>query len=84
MDRVLGRYSVTGKGFPDWLKQMMASGRAKVKTDDGMFECIMLFTPSGTLIAHVGDVIVKTSSSVFVMPKEQASKYIKGVDPDGR
>lgn len=76
LDKVLGRYSVTGKDFPDWMKEMMSSGKARVKTDFGDFECIMLFTPSGTLVAHMGDVFVKTNSSVFVLPKEKAKKYV--------
>lgn len=86
MDRVLARHTVTGKGFPDWLKETFSKGRGRVETEDGEFKCITLFTPSGTLTAHVGDVVARTKSGPIVVPKGYASKYMGngGKDDEGR
>lgn len=84
MDRVLERHTVTGKGFPGWLKEAIASGKGKVNTEDGEFISIVLFTPSGTLVAKPGDVVAKTNAGIIVVPK-QAMKYMeKGAAADGK
>lgn len=84
MDRVLERYTVTGKGFPGWLKDAIASGKGKVNVEDGEFNSIILFTPSGTLVAKSGDVLAKTKAGIIVVPK-QARKYMdKGDGSDGK
>lgn len=84
MDKVLARHTVAGKGFPDWLKEAIASGRGKVNTEDGEFLSIVLFTPSGTLVAKKGDEVVKTKSGIIVVPK-QARKYMdEGAEENGK
>lgn len=77
MNKILGEYIVTGKDFPSWLKDEFRSGRGKVKSDDGDFENITMFTPSGTVVAHKGDKILKLKSGVVVVPAAMASKYMR-------
>lgn len=84
MDRVLARHTVTGKGFPDWLKEAMASGKGKLNMDEGEFQSIVLFTPSGTRVAKEGDVVMKTKAGIIVVPK-QARKFMgEGESGDGK
>lgn len=76
MDRVLGRHIVTGKGFPDWVKQELASGKGKLNADDGEFQSLLFYTPSGTVVAKAGDVVLKTKAGIVVVP-QKARKYME-------
>lgn len=58
--------------IPKWLDAEAASGRVKFEREDGELKGITCFTPTGTLKARLGDVVVLGRSGLVVMTIEQA------------
>lgn len=80
MSKILGEYVVSGKGFPEWLKSAMLTGKAKVGREDEEFRNITLSTASGTLVAHKGDRILLLKSGMVVVPERAAKRYMGGAE----
>lgn len=68
---------VLGKDkMPVWFNDETARGRAKVNLDeDRNIVSVTIYTPTRTLTALPGDVIMKLKSGMSVIPKEKAVKY---------
>lgn len=68
---------VLGKDkMPVWFNDETARGRAKVNMDDDRnVVSVTIYTPTKTLTALPGDVIMKLKSGMSVVPKEKAVKY---------
>lgn len=68
---------VLGKDkMPVWFNDETAKGRAKVNMDDDRkIVSVTIYTPTRTLTALPGDVIMKLKSGMSVIPKEKAVKY---------
>lgn len=79
MARLLGEFVVGSRNFPDWIKDEMKRGRARVVNDtDGEFRHVTIHTPSGTKTAKKGDKIFLTNSGMTVMPADKVEKYMGG------
>lgn len=68
---------VLGKDkMPVWFNDETARGRAKVNLDeDRNIVSVTIYTPTRTLTALPGDVIMKLKSGMSVIPKDKAVKY---------
>lgn len=68
---------VLGKDkMPVWFNDETARGRAKVNLDeDRNIVSVTIYTPTRTLTALSGDVIMKLKSGMSVIPREKAVKY---------
>lgn len=75
---------VLGKDkMPVWFNDETARGRAKVNLDeDRNIVSVTIYTPTRTLTALPGDIIMKLKSGMSVIPKEKAVKY--GVVNEGK
>lgn len=75
---------VLGKDkMPVWFNDETAMGRAKVNLDDDRkVVSVTIYTPTKTLTALPGDIIMKLKSGMSVIPKEKAVKY--GVVNEGK
>lgn len=75
---------VLGKDkMPVWFNDETARGRAKVNLDeDRKVVSVTIYTPTKTLTALPGDIIMKLKSGMSVIPKEKAVKY--GVVNEGK
>ena len=80
MARIRGEYVVTGKDFPEWLKEEMKVGRARVVMSDGEFDHITIQTPSGSKNVRKGDKLLLVSSGMVVMPAGAVERYAKKGD----
>lgn len=68
---------VLGKDkMPVWFNDETARGRAKVNLDeDRNIVSVTIYTPTRTLTALPGDVIMKLKSGMSVIPNDKAVKY---------
>lgn len=68
---------VLGKDkMPVWFNDETARGRAKVNMDDDRnVVSVTIYTPTRTLTALPGDVIMKLKSGMSVIPNDKAVKY---------
>lgn len=68
---------VLGKDkMPVWFNDETVRGRAKVNLDeDRNVVSVTIYTPTRTLTALPGDVIMKLKSGMSVIPKDKAVKY---------
>lgn len=74
---VLGRDAI-----PEWFNESARQGRAKLVYDpDDQTDLIgaVIFAPTRTVNANLGDVIMKSRSGLMVVPKDKAAKYMNPV-----
>lgn len=68
--------SKSASNFPDWFKQQAAEGRIKLNlNDDGQVDNVVVYSPTGRSVAHVGDVVMLMKSGLSVISEEKAQKY---------
>ena len=62
---------------PDWFIGESSSGRAKINYDEetGKIVNATIFSPTGTIVAKPGDVIIKTRTGVGIVNNDKAKKY---------
>lgn len=63
--------------IPDWLKEQASTGRVKFVYNDDMSDInsIMIFTPTKTLNANKGDVLVLGKFGVSIKKEETRNVY---------
>lgn len=75
---------VLGSGkVPTWLNDEASKGRVKFNYDDGDFINAIVFTPTQTVTANKGDVVLSLKSGLAVLPADKAKQYsMKGDNKD--
>lgn len=75
------KYIVGSDKLPQWLKDNVTRGRAKIKKDeDGEMTSVVIYTPSGVHEAKRGDAVVLVRSGLAVVPAKDTPK----VSPNGK
>lgn len=75
-------YNVGKEKTPDWLNEYFKRGVCKAIYDDDTLSGISISSPTGKLIAKVGDVILQAKSGLTVLKKEDAARYKKNKGAD--
>ena len=66
---------IVGERTPQWFDSQVSMGRARVNYDGKNISNIVIYTPTGTSVAFVGDVIAMTQSGMVVIPAKKAVQY---------
>lgn len=74
---------VLGKdAIPEWFNESARHGRAKLVYDpDDQTDLVgaVIFAPTKTVNANIGDMIMKSRTGLMVVPKDKAAKYMNPV-----
>ena len=60
---------------PQWFVEQCSLGRVKINYEDGEIINATIYTPTKSIIAIPGDVILYTKSGLSVLPADKAVKY---------
>ena len=76
MSQITNKQFTVGDEFPDWFKEELSKGRAKViRDDDNEIDKIIITSPTKTYAAYPGDVIMLFKPGMTVVSKKAAVKY---------
>lgn len=75
MPEVVKKFILGKDKIPDWFNEMCSKGRCKLVYDEGDLVGVDLFTPTGTKLAKLNDVIMLGKSGMFFLTGEQAKNY---------
>lgn len=69
------KFVVGRDDFPVWFNDECSKGRAKINFEKGRVKNVIVYSPTKTFTANIGDVIILYNSGMSVIPSDKAVKY---------